>query len=412
MFRIHRALFASGVALLAACDFTGADGLADLAIRHVTVVDVAGGALLADRTILVHDGRIVRIDSALEDYPAARQVIDGTGHFVLPGLWDMHVHAGNDESTYRQLLAWGVTSVRDMGSPLAEVQAVRLRRDDDPASGPRIVHGGFALRGPGPAPDTGARVVVDSAGVVAALAELQAGGASFVKVHEGLSERTWSVIAREARVRALPLVGHVPSGLSPSQLAETGLRGIEHFEFLPDRCLAAIGRARRASRPPAGCDSTAIDAVLRRLHDNGVWLDPTLSSFRNDAPGQWADLQAGFARLVHSIRLIGLPLLAGTDLGSYGITPGQSLHDELELLVDAGFTPAEVLRFATLAPAQFLGLDDSLGQVAPGHLADLVLLQADPLADIRNTRRIAAVIRAGIPIDSAMTAALRETTAP
>ena len=168
MLRFRRAVVASGIAILAACDFTGADGLADLAIRHVSVVDVSAGALLTDRTILVHDGRIVRIDSALEDYPAARQVIDGTGHFVLPGLWDMHVHVGDDESTYQQLLAWGVTSVRDMGSPLADVRAVRLRRDDRLASGPRIVYGGFALRGPQSAPDTAAGMVADSAGVVAA----------------------------------------------------------------------------------------------------------------------------------------------------------------------------------------------------------------------------------------------------
>ncbi len=412
MLRFRRAVVASGIAILAACDFTGADGLADLAIRHVSVVDVSAGALLTDRTILVHDGRIVRIDSALEDYPAARQVLDGTGHFVLPGLWDMHVHVGDDESTYQQLLAWGVTSVRDMGSPLAEVQAVRLRRDDRPASGPRIVYGGFALRGPQAAPDTAAGMVADSAGVVAALSELQAGGASFVKVHEGLSEPTWTLIAREARARSLPVVGHVPAGLSPLKLAETGLRGIEHLEFLPPRCLGALGPPRRASRLPTGCDSAAIDALLRRLHASGVWLDPTLGALRTVAPARWADIRAGFARLVPSMRRIGLPLLAGTDLGSEGIVPGRSLHDELELLAGAGFTPAEVLRFATVAPAQFLGLDDSLGQVAPGQLADLVLLEADPLADIRNTRRIAAVIRAGTPIDSAMTAAHRETPAP
>ena len=405
---ICRTLFASALALLAACDFTS-DGLADLAIRHVSVVDVSAGSILIDRTILVHDGRIVRIDSALEDYPAARQVMDGTGHFVMPGLWDMHVHTGDDESTYQQLMAWGVTSVRDMGSPLQEMQAVRRRRDDNPASGPRIVYAGFALHGRGSSGDTAAGAVSDSAGVVAALADLEAGGASFVKVHEGLSQATWTVIAREAQARGLPLVGHVPAGLSPVRLAEGGLRGIEHLEFLPDRCLGVFGPARRASRLPATCDAPSLDALLRRLHANGVWLDPTIGSFRIFAPKAWSDIQAGFERLVPSIRRIGLPLLAGTDLGSSGIIAGQSLHDELELLTGAGFSTAEVLRSATSAPAQFLGLGDSLGKVAPGYVADLLVLEADPLADIRNTRRIAAVILAGTPIDSAMTAALRQT---
>jgi imidazolonepropionase-like amidohydrolase len=188
------------------------------------------------------------------------------------------------------------------------------------------------------------------------------------------------------------------------ELAEAGLRGIEHFQFLPDRCLGVLDPARRGTRLPAGCDSTGIDALLRRLAVRGVWLEPTLSSFRVFAPTRWSGMQAGFARLV--------PSLAGTDLGSNGIVPGRSLHDELELLAGAGFSTAEALRSATLAPAQFLGLDDSLGQVAPGFLADLIVLEADPLADIRNTRRIAAVIRAGTPIDSAMTAALRDTPAP
>ena len=409
---LRRTLIASGITLLAACDYTGADTLADLAIRHVSVVDVSAGALLTDRTILVHDGRIVRIDSALEDYPAARQVIDGTGHFVLPGLWDMHVHAGDDESTYRQLLAWGVTSVRDMGSPLEEMEAVARRRDDLPASGPRIVYAGYALRGPRSAADTAPDVVKDTAGAVAAVAALAERGASFVKVHEGLSQATLTVLAREARVRGLSLVGHVPAGLSPVTVAQAGLRGIEHLEFLPDRCLGALSLPRRASRLPTGCDSAGIDELLRRLRASRVWLDPTLGSFRVFAPARWPDIQAGFARLVPSIRRIGLPLVAGTDLGSRGIVPGRSLHDELELLAGAGFPIAEVLRSATLAPAQFLGIDDSLGQVAPGFLADFILLEADPLADIRNTRRIAAVVRAGTPIDSAMTAALRQTPAP
>ena len=160
------------------------------------------------------------------------------------------------------------------------------------------------------------------------------------------------------------------------------------------------------------CDSTGIDALLRRLHDSGVWLEPTVGAFRVFPPAQWADIQDGFARLAPAIRRVGIPLVAGTDLGSSGIVPGVSLHDELELLAEAGFTTAEVLRAATMAPAQLLGMSDSLGQARPGYLADLVLLEADPLADIRNTRRIVTIIRAGVPLDSAMTTALRQTPIP
>ena len=407
MIRTRSALHALALGALAACG-GGSAGEADLAIMNVAVVDVAAGRILTDRTVQVHDGRIVRIDSALAEYPEARQVIDGAGRYLLPGLWDTHVHAGDDESTYRQLIAWGITSVRDMGSPLDEMQAVRRRRDDQPSSGPRVVYAGFVLRGPQGTADTGAGVVRDSASAVAAIAALDAGGVSLLKVHEGFDRATWFAIALEARERSLPLAGHVPAGLSAVDLAESGLRNIAHFEFLPDRCRAILGPPRRASRPPSGCDSARIDALLRRLQDAGVWLEPTLGAFRVFAPGQWTDIRAGFSRLTPSIRSIGLPIVTGTDLGTSGIVPGVSLHDELELLAESGFTTAEVLRAATMAPARLLGMADSLGQVAPGYLADLVLLEADPLADIRNTRRVVTIIRAGVPLDSAMTTALRQ----
>ena len=181
MIRTRSALHALALGALAACG-GGSAGEADLAIMNVAVVDVAAGKILIDRTVQVHDGRIVRIDSALAEYPEARQVIDGAGRYLLPGLWDTHVHAGDDESTYRQLIAWGITSVRDMGSPLDEMQAVRRRRDDQPSSGPRVVYAGFVLRGPQGTADTGAGVVRDSASAVAAIAALDAGGVSLLKI--------------------------------------------------------------------------------------------------------------------------------------------------------------------------------------------------------------------------------------
>jgi adenine deaminase len=138
-----------------------------------------------------------------------------------------------------------------------------------------------------------------------------------------------------------------------------------------------------------------VDSVLDALARNDTWLCPTIGSFRIFATQQFPAIQTGFAALVPRIRARHIGLLAGTDLGSRGIIPGASLHDELALLVQAGFTPAEALLTATLGPAEFLGLSDSLGTVAPEKVADLVLLERDPLADIRNTASIALVVKGG-----------------
>jgi imidazolonepropionase-like amidohydrolase len=146
---------------------------------------------------------------------------------------------------------------------------------------------------------------------------------------------------------------------------------------------------------------------LEHLHRNGVWLDPTIGSFRVFAPRQWPSILTGFADVAGLIRETGIPVLAGTDLGTTGIVPGESLHDELALLVESGFSPAEALRAAIWNPAIFLGAADSIGKVDSGYLADLVLLKGNPLSDINNTRQIVGVIRAGRFLSPAVLDSLR-----
>jgi imidazolonepropionase-like amidohydrolase len=151
-----------------------------------------------------------------------------------------------------------------------------------------------------------------------------------------------------------------------------------------------------------GCafgDSGSITVLLQKLAQNGTWLDPTIQSFRYFAPTQWTAIFAGFQKVSAQIRANKVPILAGTDWSSFlnekGAQPGRCLYDELAFLVEAGFSPAEVLRAATLNPALFFGLSNSLGAIQVGKIADLVLLEADPLQDIHNTTRIAAVIQKG-----------------
>jgi imidazolonepropionase-like amidohydrolase len=371
-----------------------------LAITHVTVVDVAHDALLHDRTIVIHGARIERVDTSPRvSLPRRTETLDGTGRFVIPGLWDMHVHL-SDSATTARLLQRGITGARVMSGPLDVTLALREELRRDPSRGPRLVVAGLALHGPDSfASDTGLALVRTATDAERAVDSLARRGVDFIKVHEGLSPDAWFAIARAARLHHLPIAGHVPAGLTPEVLADSGLTSIEHLEFLPDKCLVLFDSTTRARRSaPAGCRPADLRLLLDHLHHNGVWLDPTISSFRVFAPRQFASILAGFADLAEQIRAAGLPVMAGTDLGSSGIIPGESLHDELSLLVAAGYTPAAALRAATLNPAIYLGAADTLGRVAAGFVADLVVLEANPLEDIRNTRRIAAVIRAGVEL--------------
>jgi cytosine/adenosine deaminase-related metal-dependent hydrolase len=364
------------LALVAACARSERH---DFAITHVTVVDVAHDALLHDRSIVIDGARIMRVDTSPHVALSRRTpTLDGTGRFVIPGLWDMHVHL-SDSATAAQLLSWGITGARVMSGPLDKTLALRERLRRNPTLGPRLFAAGLALHGTESfASDTGLALVRSAADARRAVDSLARRRVDFIKVHEGLSRDAWFAIAQS------------------ETLSAHGLTSIEHLEFLPDACLVIFDSTTHARHSaPAGCRQADLHLLLEQLHRNGVWLDPTISSFRVFAPRQFPSILAGFADLAVQIRAAGLPIMAGTDLGSAGIVPGESLHDELSLLVASGYSPVEALRAATINPATYLGAADTLGRVAAGYVADLAVLQANPLADIHNTRRIVAVIRAG-----------------
>lgn len=386
-----------GLLVLVACAQRQRPGLV---VTHVTVVDVANGALLPDRSIVIDGGRIVQVDTSPRlTVPRGTAELDGTDRFVIPGLWDMHVHL-SDTATAAQLLHWGITGARVMSGPLDATLAMREDLRTHPTRGPTLVAAGLALHGKDSfASDTGLALVQSAADARRAVDSLARRRVDFIKVHEGLSPQVWFAIARAAREHYLRLSGHVPAGLSAESLSAHGLTSIEHLEFLPDRCLVIFDSTTRARHSaPAGCRTADLQLLLQHLHTNGVWLDPTISSFRVFAPGQFPSILAGFVDLAAQIRSAGLPILAGTDLGSSGMIPGESLHDELGLLVAAGYTPVEALRAATLNPATYLQAADTLGRVAPGFVANLVVLAANPLEDIRNTRSIVAVVHDGVVV--------------
>jgi len=361
------------------------------AITNVTVIDVRTGMRVPDQNVVVQGQRIAAVGPAsTTPVPAGAQVIDGRGRYLIPGLWDMHVHL--DSTDLAALVRFGITGARDMAGDLDQVLSWRRRiaARELPGGGPRLVVAGAFLRGPRSQSESGPWIIRTAEQGKRAVDSLAARGVDFVKVHEDLSREAYFAIAAEAKAKGLPFVGHVAAALTPLEASAAGQRSIEHLEFVPDRCLPIF-----AGQSPAGCTLEGLNALIGSLAANGTWLDPTIGSFRVFAPQQFPAIQAGFKQLVPLLQSKRIRLLAGTDLGTTGIIPGESLHDELALLVAAGFTPAEALRAATLNPADFLGLSDSLGTIEAGKIPDMVLLDADPLADITNTRRIAFVFQRG-----------------
>jgi imidazolonepropionase-like amidohydrolase len=413
-------------------------------VTNVTVIDVGAGRARSGMAVVIDRGRIVSVAPTAGASRGRR--IDGTGKFLIPGLWDMHVHlAFGDwfprarEISLPLFVANGVTAVRDMGSDFAPVAGWRREIDAGKLIGPRIVTSGPMLDGPKPrfpasiaiaTPEDGRRAVRD----------LKRMGVDFVKLQSLIPREAVFAILEEARAQGLVVVGHVPDAVRAREASTRGQKSFEHligvFEgSSPDEDVYLTG-AKSPGKFLATYDPKRAAALFSLLARNRTWQCPTLvwerganeieeSDFATDplgkyAPAAWKtgawkrftdqiehefnvdDLAtrkrfvAKELELVAGLHRAGVPFLAGTDTppGVF-VFPGFSLHEELARFVAAGFTPAQALATATTNPARFLGLERQLGSVAPGKVADLVLLDANPLADIGNTRRIAGVFLRG-----------------
>lgn len=396
-----RVISAIGLCFLSATQIRAATS-SGIALIHVTIIDVRDGSAKPDMTVLVSDGRINAIGSSGEiRTPKQVRVVDGRHKFLIPGLWDMHIHSDGDRGALSSLLQWGITGARDMAGEVRKVTTARRLIAIGDWKGPRFLVAGPRLMGPPAEADADVWVIRSPEEARRAVASLAHWHVDFIKVHDGLSRDVFLAIAAAAKSKGLPFVGHVPASMTPAEVSDLGQKSIEHLEFVPKPCLALFTPADPTTGEviPTGCDSESITVLLQKFAQNGTWLDPTIQSFRYFAPTQWRAIFAGFQKVSVQIRANKVPILAGTDWSSFlnekGAQPGRCLHDELALLVEAGFTPAEVLRAATLNPALFFGLSNSLGAIEVGKIADLVLLEADPIQDIHNTSRIAAVIQKG-----------------
>jgi len=403
-----------GLVLVAAPGPSAAQSLDSvIAITNVTVIDVAAGIARPRTTVVVRGNRITAVGPAVRA-PAGAQVIDGTGRFLIPGLWDMHVHLGNaGEESLKEFVAHGVTGVRDMGTEQYEpLRRWRVEILSGARVGPRIVAAGPIVDGP--TPNWPLRVTVpDAASARRAVDSLATVGVDFIKVHQQLTRDAYFAVAAEARRLNLHFAGHVPVVVTGVEAAEAGQRSVEHLTGLPDTRDSTWAPTLRAyKKHGTWMDPTLIVYwALAHHRDSAVINDPRAATISESLKKFWVEQRSAWSGDMSTEGLLGLyrgmlshtrglyeagiPIMTGTDLGFVYVYPGSSVHEELEHLVEAGLSPLEALRASTLNPARYFSWERDLGTIAVGKLADLVLLDANPLTAIGNTKRIRAVVANG-----------------
>jgi imidazolonepropionase-like amidohydrolase len=417
-----------------------------LAITGITVVDVLDGSVRPEMTIVVVGERIQAVGtSGAVPVPRHARTIRATGKYVIPGLWDAHVHLSVAGSKSLPLfVAHGVTSVRDMGSRLSDIRAWRDSIQRGLLIGPHIRAAGPILESarwlsavqalPMPAtfplwdlsPRIGVGTPEEARATVDSLAETRV---DLIKVRTVASTDVFRAIAGQAKTRGLPLAGHAPSGIDLGEASALGLRSVEHSEptvFALDTMSVAarLQRFERLARNGTWVVPTIVaemnwrltpDTVVlrviadseshepRRRHVPNLLVDFwrfQMATKQFEGAMNWQQLHERGMQELRAMRVVGVPMMTGTDFGAVLVFPGSSLHEEFVLMQEKiGMTTAEILRSATREPARFFGAQDSVGAVAGGHLADFVLLDANPLNDIRNTRRISAVVLRGKFLD-------------
>jgi imidazolonepropionase-like amidohydrolase len=418
-----------------------------LVLNNVTVVDVRTGALQPEQTVILERDHIAYVGpSKSAKYPRNAPSVNCRGLFLIPGLWDMHVHLvfgdwfpDAQEISLPLFVANGITGVRDMGSELGIVQGWRNEIEARRLIGPRIYTSGPMLDGPKPRfPSSVAITTPEDAH--RAVADLKRRGADFIKLQSLIPRDAVFAIAEEAKKQEIPFEGHVPDAVRASEMSEAGMKSFEHLIGIFEGSSPAeddfLKEKKTEGKLLATYDAARAASLAAMLAKNQTWQCPTLvwerggnlidvSDFSKDArvkyvPASWKnktwkrfteEITQGYGtddlatrrkfidkelEVVGMLHKAGVPFLAGTDTpAGVHIFPGYSLHEELQRFVAAGFSPLEALQTATINPARFFGREDQIGTVEKGKLADLVLLSANPLEDIANTQKIAGVILNG-----------------
>jgi hypothetical protein len=425
-----------------------------LVFTHVTVIDTTGANAKPDMTVVIIGDRIREIvHSETIRPPKNAEIFDATGKFLIPGLWDMHVH-WYDKDYVPLFIANGVTGVRQMfGAP--EHYQWRKEIEAGQRVGPHMLIASPIVDGPKPV-WPGSIAVSNASEGRQAVIEIKRSGADFVKVYSLLPRDAYFAIADESKKEGIPFEGHVPDSISVEEASNAGQRTIEHLTGVLNACSSREaelrGLAQEAEDQPLSArfagpkyrerqelalgtySPERAEILFGELRKNQTWQCPTLTVLRSwaysDTPSltndprlkyiprdiasswdpkadiflkamtakDWALSKKVFSKeleIVGAMQHAGVQILAGTDTLNPFCFPGFSLHDELGLLVQSGLTPMQALQAATLNPARFLGRERDFGTIARDKIADLVLLDANPLDDIGNTRKISAVVFGG-----------------
>ncbi|HET8923140.1 MAG TPA: amidohydrolase family protein [Candidatus Acidoferrum sp.] len=440
----------------------------DYAIVHVTVINPANSLSQPDMTIVIHERTILSVvPSQSHNLPASTAVINGRGKFVIPGLWDMHVHFRDANRDMKMDIANGVLGIRNMGGIAQEVFPLRDAIAKGQNLGPKIIACGPIVDGPDSWSNSQFTISAKNAEEARlAVASLKKQGTDCIKVYDGLSRDSYYAIIEEARKLGVPVVGHLPSAISVREASNAGQRSLEHGialaggstaenEYIQQRMDQSVFqealRTKNFALIPAKIaqdetlmlghfDQKHADETYSLLAKNGTFLTPTLVTQRSltfiddlnretdprmeyvsadelkwwkpengmltkyRTPEYISMRKREYAKMleeVHWAQTLGVHLLAGTDVTIPYTYPGFSVHDELALFVKAGLTPMQALETATTNPALMLGLSNEWGRVAPRYIANLVLLNADPLKDIANTKKIDGVVLNGKFLDRA-----------
>ena len=423
-------------------------------VKNVNIIDVKGSPIQSGMTVIIKGNRITSIEKTSKaKIPQNALIIDAKNKYLIPGLWDMHVHVFNnvsktlpDTNDFSMYITNGVTGIREMWTKIEsmpEVDRWRKQAYEVPGTVPRIGAVGTMVDGfPSQIPNSDTATM--EAGARKIVQQIKAAGIDFVKVYNRLSRKAYFAIADECKKQNIDFAGHVPSKILLKEAADAGQRSIEHLtgsriifdqgitcslfveeitKELPDSIKAGSPAVPIMEQILELCDKDKAFAIFRHMAEKNVWHCPTMVLYKrfatdssiviNDprlkyiSPSEkelWKKetgprlrkkpsgnyLGQAFAQVLQ-MKKAGIQFLAGTDFDNHYLYPGFSLHDELKLFVDAGFSPLESLQTATINPAKFLGAMDSLGTIEKGKIADMVLLDANPLTDIRNTQRINAV---------------------
>ena len=399
-----------------------------LAIVGATLIDGTGASPVPDSAVVIHDGRIIATGPLSKvKIPNNASVIDAKGKFLLPGLWDMHAHFEQVEWGPIYLAA-GVTTVRDCGNEFEFITAVRDAIAQGRGLGPRLLLAGV-VDGTGPLALGVARV--DTLEQARSWTDrYHTAGFQQMKIYSSVKLEELKVVADEAHRLGMTVTGHVPDGLTAFQTVAAGQDQINHISYIADIMHSPVPEnATRADRRNAiiniDLNSPESQKALAFLKDHHTVVDPTIALyelFTGTTAKPPASFEPGINKLPaelaqpltdveppnknsevrekvfqKEVAIIGalhrarVPIVAGTDQS----VPGHSLHREIELYVQAGFTPMEAIQAATIVPARVMSLDKELGTIEKGKRADLILLNADPLADIHNTRNVEYVITNG-----------------